>query len=86
MTGERSLHVSVADSAPGLLELVSDMATAFGASNIVDPRPVIMDDWNADWDVLYPFSQVCDPDLEIGGLMASLITSIGQKQDAESWW
>ncbi|KAF8330069.1 uncharacterized protein EI90DRAFT_2923234, partial [Cantharellus anzutake] len=61
LSGERSLHVSVADSAPGVLGLVSDIADRFGATGMPDPRAVAMDEWNVDWDVLYPFSQFLTP-------------------------
>lgn len=41
------MHVSVADSAPGLVDLVKDMAQVFSPSvNVSDLRMVQMDEWN----------------------------------------
>lgn len=49
--------MAAADGAPGFPELVTDLAARFG--NIYKQSvPVLMDDDNADWDILYPFSQV----------------------------
>lgn len=73
------MHVSVSDSAPGLDNLVSDIARTFSPGvNASSLQPIKMDEWNgmdwpcyivegmlkqltiftADWDILYPFSQV----------------------------
>jgi hypothetical protein len=58
-TGKYSLHVGLADSAPGIPALIRDIGATFGPNaDGFEPRPVVMDDWNKDWDVLYPFSQV----------------------------
>ncbi len=54
---ERYLHVRAADGAPGFEQLVDDIAANFG---VVGAQSVQEDvhDWNADWDILYPFSAV----------------------------
>lgn len=52
------MHVAASDAAPGFSELVQDMADEFGVPG-QRLEKVIMDEWNPDWDVLYPFSQVC---------------------------
>lgn len=66
--GARSLHVAGADGAPGLGALVGDIARAFGdpevfraggagaGAEVLVPRA--MDEYNSDWDTLYPFSSV----------------------------
>lgn len=54
-TNEHHLHLAAADAAPGFELLVKDVAEEFGATGYV-PTPVIMDDYNSDWDLLYPFS------------------------------
>ncbi|EIW75315.1 hypothetical protein CONPUDRAFT_169679 [Coniophora puteana RWD-64-598 SS2] len=57
---EQHLHIAAADGAPGFDRLVKDIADKFGADD-VPPRAVIMDDWNTDWDTLYPFSAFLSP-------------------------
>ncbi|KAF8624137.1 hypothetical protein AX17_007200 [Amanita inopinata Kibby_2008] len=52
---ERHLHLSAADGAPGLDQLVGDIAKEFAQLDAV-PSLVVMDDHNSDWDSLYPFS------------------------------
>lgn len=54
---EHHLHLATADGAPGFHSLVTDIANEFAAtgSTLV---PVVMDDYNSDWDPLYPFSAV----------------------------
>jgi hypothetical protein len=56
-TGEQHLHIAAADGAPGFDDLVYDITTHFGADG-VPAKAVVMDDWNSDWDTLYPFSAV----------------------------
>lgn len=56
-TNEHHLHIAAADAAPGFELLVKDIAEEFGAIGYI-PTPVIMDDYNNDWDLLYPFSAV----------------------------
>jgi len=51
------LHIAAADGAPGFDELVHDIADKFGADDVL-PKAIIMDDYNNDWDTLYPFSTV----------------------------
>ncbi|CAA22540.1 ER metallopeptidase Erm1 [Schizosaccharomyces pombe] len=53
-SNEVSLHIASADSAPGFDKLSSDL------SSLLTDEPVVkteMDDWNSDWDTVYPFSQ-----------------------------
>lgn len=59
-TGERHLHIGAADGAPGLEALVEGITAEFGAvsSKAVQEK---MDDWNGDWDILYPFSAFMSP-------------------------
>ncbi|KIJ65340.1 hypothetical protein HYDPIDRAFT_110370 [Hydnomerulius pinastri MD-312] len=59
-TREQHLHIASADGAPGFDELVYDIAVKFGADG-VPPKAVIMDDYNSDWDTLYPFSAFLSP-------------------------
>jgi hypothetical protein len=61
-THERHLHLADADAAPGFKELVDGIAEEFGLAG-TKAQPVVMDDYNADWDILYPFSSVCPPEL-----------------------
>lgn len=56
---EQHLHFAAADSAPGFEVLVHDLAQSFGLPEAPLPQSIVMDDWNADWDVVYPFSAVC---------------------------
>lgn len=49
--------MAAADTAPGFELLVRDIAEEFGAIGYM-PAPVIMDDYNSDWDLLYPYSAV----------------------------
>ncbi|KAG6381856.1 hypothetical protein JVT61DRAFT_470 [Boletus reticuloceps] len=60
VTQEQHLHIAAADGAPGFVELVHDIADEFGADN-VPPKPITMDDYNNDWDSLYPFSAFLAP-------------------------
>ena len=36
---------------------MQDIVKDFGATDVA-PSPVVMDDYNSDWDSLYPFSSV----------------------------
>ncbi|KAG8734211.1 hypothetical protein FRC10_011815 [Ceratobasidium sp. 414] len=58
-SGEYSLQLGTADAAPGFDNLVTELAGEFGAAGAV-PTINVMNDWNPDWDVLYPFSQFVD--------------------------
>lgn len=60
-SGERSLHIGAADGAPGFDDLANDIGTVFGATNDVAVLEE-MNDYNGDWDTLYPFSAVSDYD------------------------
>ncbi|KAF8736403.1 peptidase M28 family, partial [Rhizoctonia solani] len=55
-SGEYTLQLGAADAAPGFEALVNELAAEFGAPG-AKPTLNVMDDWNPDWDVLYPFSQ-----------------------------
>ena len=57
-TRERHLHIASADGAPGFKDLVDGISDKFGVNATV-AQPVVMDDYNPDWDTLYPFSAVC---------------------------
>ena len=56
-SGERSLHIGAADGAPGFDELALDIGSTFGAADGVAVLEE-MNDYNGDWDTLYPFSAV----------------------------
>ncbi|KAK7686297.1 hypothetical protein QCA50_010521 [Cerrena zonata] len=58
---EQHLHFAAADSAPGFELLVHDLAQSFGLPEAPLPQSIIMNDWNADWDVVYPFSSFLTP-------------------------
>ncbi|KAH0836908.1 hypothetical protein J3R83DRAFT_8723 [Lanmaoa asiatica] len=60
VTQEQHLHIAAADGAPGFEELVHDIAGKFGVDG-VPPKAIIMDDYNNDWDTLYPFSAFLSP-------------------------
>ena len=51
------MHVGAADSAPGFDNLVKDIAGRFGLPGS-PPKYVAMNDWNPEWDTIYPFSAV----------------------------
>ncbi|KAF8991054.1 hypothetical protein BDQ17DRAFT_1401943 [Cyathus striatus] len=57
---EQHLHMSTGDGAPGFKELVHEIADEF-ARGEKGPDPVVMDDYNPDWDLLYPFSAFLAP-------------------------
>ncbi|KAF9475846.1 hypothetical protein BDN70DRAFT_953709 [Pholiota conissans] len=59
-TQEHHLNIATADGAPGFEQLVHDIIQEFGTTSI-DPVPVVMDDYNSDWDSLYPFSAFLKP-------------------------
>ncbi|KAJ7197735.1 hypothetical protein GGX14DRAFT_470744 [Mycena pura] len=59
-THEHHLHIAAADGAPGFPALVEDIAGAFAGSQSA-ARAVVMNDYNADWDALYPFSAFLSP-------------------------
>ncbi|EEB08932.1 peptidase [Schizosaccharomyces japonicus yFS275] len=56
-SGEFSLHIATADTAPGFEKLVDDISNEFSAVPAVANN---VDDWNSDWDTIYPFSQFLD--------------------------
>ncbi|KAI6102551.1 hypothetical protein EV401DRAFT_2023493 [Pisolithus croceorrhizus] len=60
MTRDQHLHIAAADGAPGFDTLVHAMAEKFGVEGI-PPTRVIMDAYNGDWDILYPFSTFLSP-------------------------
>ncbi|TCD69495.1 hypothetical protein EIP91_007425 [Steccherinum ochraceum] len=59
-SSEQHLHIAAADSAPGFHELAHDLAKEFSLPGDA-PSPVIMDDWNGDWDTIYPLSHFITP-------------------------
>ncbi|KAJ7031858.1 hypothetical protein C8F04DRAFT_1109292 [Mycena alexandri] len=60
-THEHHLHIAAADGAPGFHELVKDISTEFGGVLAPVPTALVMDDYNSDWDSLYPFSAFLSP-------------------------
>ena len=54
---EQHLHVSAADAAPGFHNLAVDIAKEFSVPGTT-PESIVMNDWNSDWDTMYPFSAV----------------------------
>lgn len=59
-TQEQFLHIAGSDGAPGLALLVEDITKEFSTSDVV-PEPIVMNDYNSDWDSLYPFSAFLSP-------------------------
>ncbi|KAI0820291.1 hypothetical protein BC628DRAFT_1524628 [Trametes gibbosa] len=57
---QQHLHVASADGAPGFHSLAADIAKEFSASEVT-PTSIVMDDWNSDWDTIYPFSAFLTP-------------------------
>ncbi|OCH96275.1 hypothetical protein OBBRIDRAFT_809204 [Obba rivulosa] len=57
---EQHLHVASADGAPGFDELAKSIAQRFSIPGI-EAKSVVMDEWNGDWDILYPFSSFLTP-------------------------
>ncbi|WBW73084.1 ER metallopeptidase Erm1 [Schizosaccharomyces osmophilus] len=53
-SNEFSLHIATADSAPGFDKLVSNVASKISEEPAVKTE---VNDWNSDWDTVYPFSQ-----------------------------
>ncbi|KAJ7768520.1 hypothetical protein B0H16DRAFT_1520063 [Mycena metata] len=60
-THEHHLHIAAADGAPGFHDLVKDISTEFGGVLAPVPTALVMDDYNSDWDSLYPFSAFLSP-------------------------
>lgn len=59
-TGEHHLHIAGADGAPGYELLVEDVTKEFSTADVL-PKPIVMNDYNSDWDTLYPFSAFLTP-------------------------
>ncbi|KAF7323535.1 Peptide hydrolase [Mycena kentingensis (nom. inval.)] len=59
-TSEYHLHVATADGAPGFPALVQDIAALVAGDQAV-AETVAMNDYNGDWDPLYPFSAFLSP-------------------------
>ncbi|KAH8104118.1 hypothetical protein BXZ70DRAFT_924624 [Cristinia sonorae] len=57
---EQHLHIAAADGAPGFHALAHDIAKEFSTSDVA-PASVEVDDWNGDWDVIYPLSHFITP-------------------------
>ncbi|KAI0078731.1 hypothetical protein K474DRAFT_1593590 [Panus rudis PR-1116 ss-1] len=60
-SNEQHLHFAAADGAPGFKLLAHDIAMKFGMPDVPPPSTILMDDWNADWDIIYPFSAFLTP-------------------------
>ena len=54
---EQHLHIAAADGAPGFDLLARDIAAEFSTSGVI-PEVSAIDDWNGDWDTIYPLSHV----------------------------
>lgn len=54
---EQHLHVAAADGAPGFDVLAHDIAKEFSLPDVL-PTSIVMDEWNGDWDTIYPLSHV----------------------------
>ncbi|TCD68032.1 hypothetical protein EIP91_011643 [Steccherinum ochraceum] len=59
-TSEQHLHIAAADGAPGFHELAHDFAKEFSLPGVA-PTTNAVDNWNGDWDTLYPFSHFITP-------------------------
>ncbi|KAM5532207.1 hypothetical protein V8D89_014107 [Ganoderma adspersum] len=59
-SAEQHLHVAGSDGAPGFHTLAADIAREFSVPGVT-PTTVVMDDWNSDWDTIYPFSAFLTP-------------------------
>ncbi|TBU47465.1 hypothetical protein BD309DRAFT_855887 [Dichomitus squalens] len=59
-SAEQHLHVAAADGAPGFHDLARDIAKEFSVPGVT-PTTVVMNDWNSDWDTIYPFSAFLTP-------------------------
>ncbi|KAG7087620.1 hypothetical protein E1B28_013568 [Marasmius oreades] len=64
-TGEHHLHISTSDGGPKFPELVQDIAKEFGVPpeihengdiEVFVPKAIVMNEYNSDWDPMYPFS------------------------------
>jgi len=57
------MHIASADGAPGFESFVKDMIDEFAAPHVRGQAdilvPVVMDEYTSDWDIIYPFSNVC---------------------------
>ncbi|KAH7098555.1 hypothetical protein BKA62DRAFT_712707 [Auriculariales sp. MPI-PUGE-AT-0066] len=59
-SNELTLHVGGADRAGGMPQLAMEIAEEFGVKGS-QATSVVMDDWNTEWDHLYPFSAFIKP-------------------------
>ncbi|THH28363.1 hypothetical protein EUX98_g5818 [Antrodiella citrinella] len=59
-SSEQHLHIAAADGAPGFDALAQDIAKEFSLPGVV-PTSIVMDDWNGDWDTIYPLSHFITP-------------------------
>ena len=57
-TSENHLLIGSADAAPGYEHIASAITNGFAEEGVTAFVPVV-DESNGDWDILYPFSQVC---------------------------
>ncbi|CAL1714519.1 unnamed protein product [Somion occarium] len=58
---EQHLHFAAADGAPAFNLLAHEIAQKFGLPDTPAPKSIAMDDWNGDWDIVYPFSAFLTP-------------------------
>lgn len=59
-SGEQHLHIAGADGAPGFDLLVTKIVQEFSTTDVI-PKPSVVNDYNSDWDALYPFSAFLSP-------------------------
>jgi hypothetical protein len=67
-SGLEHINIAASDGAPGFVRIVEALGQEFGMTGsepatkeLAKPKKVAMNDWNADWDVAYPFSQASVP-------------------------
>ncbi|KAF8903001.1 hypothetical protein CPB85DRAFT_1255887 [Mucidula mucida] len=85
-TGEHHLHMAASDAAPGFPALVADVASAIPTlhgeaaleGKSLEYFEVEMNDYNGDWDPLYPFSAFLTP--------YKIPLSTGANADTVSYW
>jgi len=59
-TGSEHLHMAAADPSAGFAALVEELSGQFGVASISAEKAEV-NDWNSEWDILYPFSAFLGP-------------------------
>jgi hypothetical protein len=57
-TGSEHLHMAAADPSAGFAALVEELSGQFSLAGVSAEKAEV-NDWNSEWDILYPFSAVC---------------------------